>query len=283
MSHSSNNPLIRFGIITDIHFSSDSRSAAAQATAADLRTCMDCWQRNKIDFLLQLGDLIKGSDTHNHQELRQICSMLNAYPGTIYHVIGNHCLSIPRQELMAALGMQTPFYACTIKGFRFIVLDGMDVSVLRRPETDEDRHTIAFFRSHPELHDYCGAVGIRQKAWLQDELGAAERAAEKVIVICHFPLLPETTDNKHGLLWNHKEIVELLASSPAVKACLSGHYHYGGYALHLGIHFVVLPAFVNRTEHPHFTCGTIALQHERMVLRNQIDNIIYDLPFHHRE
>jgi manganese-dependent ADP-ribose/CDP-alcohol diphosphatase len=282
MLHSSNNPLIRFGIITDIHFSPDSEPAAAQATAAELRASLDDWQHNDVDFLLQLGDLIKGSEAHKHEELRQISSIIKPFPATIRHVIGNHCLSIPRQELMAALGLQTPFYTFTIKGFRFMVLDGMDVSVLGIPETDEDRQTIAFFRSHPELHDYCGAVGIRQLAWLQKELDAAERAAEQVIAICHFPLLPETTDQRHGLLWNHKEITGLLASSPAVKACISGHFHYGGYALHRDIHFVVLPAFVNRSEHPRFTSGTVELQRERMVLRNQLNDIIYDLALHHR-
>ena len=270
--------LVRFGIITDIHFSSESESAAAQVTAAELRACMNCWQRNDVDFLLQLGDLIKGSETHKQEELRQVRSILKPFSGAIRHVIGNHCLALPRQELMVALGLQRAFYSFTRQTFRFIVLDGMDVSALRMPETPQDRQTLATFLARPELHDYCGAVGIEQKAWLQKELAVAELSDEKVIIICHFPLLPETTDQKHGLLWNHREISELLASSPTVKACLSGHYHYGGYALWSGIHFVVLPAFVNRSAHPRFTCGTVELQNERMVIQNQLDETLYDLP-----
>ncbi|MEI7825728.1 MAG: metallophosphoesterase, partial [Chlorobiaceae bacterium] len=123
------------------------------------------------------------------------------------------------------------------------------------------------------------AVGTRQKAWLQREVEKAEHSGEKVIIICHFPMLPETTDQKHGLLWNHHEIAELVSSSPAVMACLSGHYHYGGYARHKGIHFVVLPAFVNRNEHPRFTWGTAELTGERMVIRNQLNEMLYELPF----
>jgi 3',5'-cyclic AMP phosphodiesterase CpdA len=269
---------VRFGIITDIHFSSESEAAAARVTAAELRGCINCWQRNDVDFLLQLGDLIKGSDAHKDEEFRQARSILKPFSGTIRHVIGNHCLALPRQELMAALGLQRAFYSFTLQEFRFIVLDGMDVSVLRIPETPQDRQTLASFLARPELHDYCGAVGIQQKAWLQKELEVAEHSGEKAIIICHFPLLPETTDQKHGLLWNHREISELLASSTAVKACLSGHYHYGGYAQWSGIHFVVLPAFVNRNAHPRFTCGTVELQSERMVIRNQLDETLYDLP-----
>jgi manganese-dependent ADP-ribose/CDP-alcohol diphosphatase len=280
MTSAQKSHLVRFGVITDIHFSSDSEPAAAQATAAELRTALDCWQHNDVDFLLQLGDLIKGSDAHKHKELRQISAILKPFPATIHHVIGNHCLALPRQELMAALGLQTPFYSFSAKEFRFIVLDGMDLSVLRKPETEEEQRILAFFHAHPELHDYCGAVGTRQKEWLQEELEKAELSEEKVMIICHFPLLPETTDPKHGLLWNHREIAELVSSSSAVKACLSGHYHYGGYALQSGIHFVVLPAFVNRSEHPRFTCGMVELQSERMGIRNQLNELLYDLPFH---
>jgi len=280
MARPEDHTLLRFGIITDIHFSTEEEAAAAAQTAADLRTGLDYWQHNDADFIMQLGDQIKGSDKHKEEEFRQVSSMLNSFPGTIRHVLGNHCLALPRQELMADLGLQAPFYAFTMKGFRFIVLDGMDVSVLRQPETPEDSQTLAFFRAHPVLHDYCGAVGFQQRRWLTRELQAADRLGERVIVVCHFPLLPETTDEKHGLLWNHREIAELVASSPAVKACLSGHYHYGGYALLNGIHFVVLPAFVNRHEHPDFTCGMVELHHGRMVIRNQRHEILYDLPFH---
>ncbi|MEI6652610.1 MAG: metallophosphoesterase [Chlorobiaceae bacterium] len=280
MASSCNHALIRFGIITDIHFSTENETAAAVTTAAELRACLDDWQRHDIDFLLQLGDQIKGSDGYKDEEFRQVSSILNTFHGTIHHVLGNHCLALPRQTLMASLGLQTPFYAFTIRGFRFLVLDGMDVSVLRIPETPEDAETLAFFRAHPELHDYCGAVGIQQRLWLTRELEEADRLGESVIVVCHFPLLPETTDQKHGLLWNHREIAELVASSPAVKACLSGHYHYGGYALLDGIHFVVLPAFVNRHEHPDFTCGMVELYEERMVIRNQLHETLYDLTFH---
>jgi calcineurin-like phosphoesterase family protein len=271
-----NHTLLRFGIITDIHFSVES----ADAAAVELRSCLDYWKRHDVDVLLQLGDLVKGSKMHKEDELRQVGAILKEFPGTIRHVLGNHCLALSRQELMAVFGLRSPFYAFTMKGFRFLVLDGMDVSALRLPETSEDFQTLAVFRAHPELHDYCGAVGLQQRLWLKWELQEADRAGERVIVVCHFPLLPETTDQKHGLLWNHAEIAELIASFSNVQACLSGHYHYGSYARYRRIHFVVFPAFVNRQEHPRFACGMAELHHGRMVIRNQRHQILYDLPFH---
>ena len=280
MSSTLNTSTLKFGIITDIHFSTTSEPAAAITTAADLQGWLKNCKNSNVDFLFQLGDLIKGSDEHNREELLQASSILKEFPGTIHHVIGNHCLAMPRKKLLNALGLPAPYYAFTVKGFRFIVLDGMDVSIHNEPETEEDRQTLAYFLARPAKHDYCGAVGLRQKVWLKKELDTAEQAGEKVIVICHFPLLPETTDPKHGLLWNHQEIVDILASSTAVKACLSGHYHYGSYALKDEIHFVVLPAFVNRLEHPSFTCGTMELESDRMVIHNQNNQIMYDLALH---
>ncbi len=280
MSNSQNTSILRIGIITDIHFSTTTEPAAAMTTAADLRSCLENCSNNRVDFLLQLGDLIKGSEEHNQDELLQANAILKEFTGTIHHVIGNHCLAVQRKQLLNALGLQAPSYSFTAKGFRFIVLDGMDVSIQYEPETPEDRQTLAYFLAQPEKHNYCGAVGLRQKIWLKNELDSAERGDEKVMMICHFPLLPETTDSKHGLLWNHQEIVDILASYTAVKACLSGHYHYGGYALQNGIHFVVLPAFINRHEHPDFTCGTVELRSNRMVIRNQNKKVIYDLALH---
>ena len=280
MSITHNTSTLKFGIITDIHFSTTSEPAAAIKTAADLRTWLEHCKKHNVDFLFQLGDLIKGSEEHNMEELRRASSILKEFLETIHHVIGNHCLTVTRELLLSVLGLQAPYYSFTAKGFRFIVLDGMDVSIHNEPETPEDHQTLEYFLAQPEKHNYCGAVGLRQKAWLKEELDNAKRAGEKVIVICHFPLLPETTDLKHGLLWNHQEIVDILASSTAVKACLSGHYHYGDYALKNEIHFVVLPGFINRREHPRFTCGIVSLKSDRMVIHNQKNQVVYDLELH---
>jgi len=276
MSGSDNNPVVRFGILTDIHYSTENEPAA------DLRTCLQGFRNSNTDFMLQLGDLIRGNSSASAgKELQDALAVLRNFQGTIRHVIGNHCLALPRPELMNSLGLRTPYYAFSEKVFRFVVLDGMDISVHRQPETPEDSLTLARFRSqmkiNPELHDYCGAVGILQRAWLKKELEKAEKTGEKVIIVCHFPLHPATTDIKHGLLWNHREIVELLAASPAVKVCLGGHYHNGGYARQSGIHFVVLPAFVNRQEHPAVSCATATLECRRLLIRSGNDDVLYDL------
>lgn len=275
-SAGSNQP-VRFGVVTDMHYAAGSNAGEAEG----LRKWIKRSRNNNVDFLLQLGDSIRGSEEHCEDELRQVLAIMQEFPGTIRHVIGNHCLAIAEKRLLAALGMSRPYYSFTTKGFRFIVLHGMEVSALNTPETPEDRERFDFYRDRldddPWLHDYCGAIGSRQKAWLKNELAAAELAGEQAIALCHFPLFRATTDLKHGLLWNHSEIAALLAASPAIKACISGHYHYGGYLQENGKHFIVLPAFVNRKEHPEFSFGTVELYRERMVIYNQDGSARYDL------
>ncbi|NTU96854.1 MAG: metallophosphoesterase [Chlorobiaceae bacterium] len=253
---------MRFGIITDIHFT------AGQDKETLCESVLG-WQESGAAFAVQLGDLIAGDPLMALDELKQAKSVLDRCRCTIRHVIGNHCLAVPEDELVRYLGMERAYYAFTEDDYRFIVLHGMDISVFSRPRTAEDLELLEWARSSPGLHDYCGAIGKVQKAWLKDSLEKAEKDEEKVIILSHFPLLPETTDLKHGLLWNHRDISELILSSTAVKACFSGHFHHGAHTVANGIHFIVLPAFVDQGSECRFTSGTVELAGTTMVVRDQ--------------
>jgi manganese-dependent ADP-ribose/CDP-alcohol diphosphatase len=268
---------MRIGLITDIHYTENAETGADFRTAPDLLASIKFFQNRHVDFVLQLGDLIKGSNGRANEELRQILPMLKMYKGSIRHVIGNHCLAVPRKVLLQALGLQSAYYSFSEKRLRFLVLDGMDVSVLNEPETDADHTMLHSYLEQPEQHDYCGAVGMRQMDWMKSELMHACAKQEQVIVVCHFPLHPATTDTKHGLLWNHREIRELLGAYPAVSACIGGHYHYGGYAEENGTHFLVMPAFVNRMEHPESAWAIAEIQNKRLIITGAENNLLFDL------
>ncbi len=268
---------MRIGLITDIHFSVSDAAGGAHAATPELRTCIGDFGNRSVDFVLQLGDIINGTPDRSAEELRQVLTILNEYDGTIRHVIGNHCLAVPQKELLRALDMERAYYSFREEKFRLVVLDGMDVSVLNEPETDADRSLLHSCLARPELHDYCGAVGERQIEWLHSELQEASAKKESVIVICHFPLHPATTDLKHGLLWNHLEVRKLLEAYPAVKACIGGHYHYGGYAKEKDIHYLTLPAFVNRTEHPGTAWSVAELLQDRLVVTARSGEVVLDL------
>lgn len=111
------------------------------------------------------------------------------------------------------------------------------------PEAETDRHLLEYYRDVVKAPFYCGAIGTRQLKWLVKELDLALKNEEPVIILSHLPLLEETTDEKHGLLWNHEEVVAILLRYPNVRAVLSGHYHSAAQAVRGGIEFVVVAAF----------------------------------------
>lgn len=253
---------MRFGIITDIHFT------AGQDAAGLLESVLD-WQRCGAGFAIQLGDLIAGESGDAGQELDEAQTVLEAGTCAVRHVIGNHCLAIPEAELLGRLDIRSPYYSFLEGGYRFIVLHGMDISVHSRPETPEDSALLEQAGINPALHDYCGGIGKAQKQWLRKLLDTAGQQGENVIVVCHFPLLPQTSDPKHGLLWNHEEIASIITTSHAVKACFSGHFHPGAYTVSNGIHFISIPAFTKCTEGSGFISGTVEIERSHLVIRNR--------------
>jgi hypothetical protein len=55
---------------------------------------------------------------------------------TKYHVMGNHCLSLPRDYVEKGLGFEKTTYSFERKGIKFIVLDLTQISLFGWKETD---------------------------------------------------------------------------------------------------------------------------------------------------
>jgi manganese-dependent ADP-ribose/CDP-alcohol diphosphatase len=262
---------LRFGIITDIHHAPETGDGGSVSTAIDLARCSTYWQTADLKFVLQLGDLISREGPESESDLLTIRTMLDRYPGRMLHVIGNHCLAVPLKRFISIMGLPAPYYSFTEGGIRFIVLHSMDVSVLSEPDNDSDRQTLRHYRDEKRALPYCGAVGRRQLEWLAKELDRSAEEHEPVVLFCHLPLLEETTDAIHGLLWNHEELCTLLFRYHHVRACFSGHYHPGGYASRHGIHFFVMPGFIRRNEPGSVSCGMVEIGGGRLRI-NSMDN-----------
>lgn len=268
---------LRFGIVTDIHY--EPGTGAGNCTEDGLDGCIESWRQDGAEFIVQLGDLINREGPEAEDDLVAVRDMLARFPGPVRHVAGNHCLAVPPKRFRHLMGLESLYYTFTSHGLRFIVLDGMDVSVVSEPGNEADRNLLRYYRDERQEPFYCGAIGSRQLEWLVDELETALQTLEPVIVLSHLPLLEETTDKRHGLLWNHEEVTELLCRYPNVRACLSGHYHPGGYAFRSGIHFVVLPGFVACSERPGFMAGTVEIAAGRMRISSTGGSLLHDLEF----
>jgi hypothetical protein len=66
---------------------------------------------------------------------------------------------------------------------------------------------------------YSGGIGVRQLAWLQEQLQAAHSEHERVIIMCHCPLHPATVDQRAStLLWNYDEVLAAIRRVPGTVA-----------------------------------------------------------------
>jgi len=258
---------LRFALIADVHFRTED-PGRARKDEADLRRCMEAFGTAGAAFLLQMGDLLSGSRERAPEELRRALEAIGRFGGPVRHLIGNHDLeALPRQTLLPAFGLSRSYYAFPAGGVRFVALDSMELSLLREPGTEEERNALEEWKGLTEWQPWCGAVGPRQKEWLRDELRRAEEEGAAAIVLSHLPLHPETTDLRHGILWNHREIRQTLSGSPAVRGCIAGHFHPGAGTTEGGVQYLTLPAFSTRDDRSGGACFLADLDRERLAIR----------------
>jgi manganese-dependent ADP-ribose/CDP-alcohol diphosphatase len=174
---------------------------------------------------------------------------LQAASVPVLHVVGNHCAAIERPALHRALGLamdRHAAYSVREAGWRLVVLDGVDVSVLWPEGSANHAAARAWLDAHagePNALPWNGGLSDAQFAWLQQELAAAAAAHERVVVFCHLPALVAACEPRH-VLYDHERLAALLRATPAVVAYLAGHYHPGGYARDGHVHHVTLEAIL---------------------------------------
>jgi 3',5'-cyclic AMP phosphodiesterase CpdA len=142
--------------------------------------------------------------------------------------------------------MPARYHSWVTKGWRFVVLDGNDLSLYAYAE-GSPRHdeSVAYHEAlDPPPPTWCGAVGTEQLAWLEAELAQADAQGEAVVVLCHFPVLGVPG----RALWNAEEVLAVLDRHPSVVAWLNGHDHAGGHVEREGVHHLTFRGMVDTGE-----------------------------------
>ena len=134
-------PQLCFGLAADFQYA-NKRDANGRHYSEAIRKCETAvkhWNAmSELSFVLQLGDLIDGNedDQATRADLIKIAQAFEQSLHPVYHVLGNHCLSLPRSEVLQALQLQHAYYSFTLDGgWRFIVLDTQDISLNGWEET----------------------------------------------------------------------------------------------------------------------------------------------------
>lgn len=198
-----------------------------------------------LAFVVTLGDLV---DDHwsSYAELLPVYGQLR-HPHAV--VLGNHDADVISRHLAAqspALALPKHYYQFSLNGYRFIVIDGNDISLYCNPANGEEhaqaQHLLARIRAEhqPQAQSWNGAVGDEQLRWLACSLADAQSKGETIVVFGHYPLAPE---NEHNL-WNCDALVALLCRYQ-VRAYFAGHYHLGDYLRVEHTDFITLKGMVD--------------------------------------
>ncbi len=243
----SNDKSYAFGAIADCQYCKKPSTGVRKYSMSvkKLQDCVNDLNGQDLKFAVHLGDFID-RDFESFGVVMPIFDQLKM-PG--YHVLGNHDFSVAddlKKTVPATLGLPSRYYHYLVNGWRYVVLDGNDVSFHAYSKDSAGYRRAGDYYKEKGLKSpkWNGAIGDEQMAWLQDTLKGAEKDNEKVILFCHFPVYPKNGHN----LWNDDEVIAMLEKFDCVKAYINGHNHKGGYGLKGGIHYLTLKGMVDTTE-----------------------------------
>lgn len=262
-------PIVRFGVLADIQYADKDGAGARdyRGSIAKLARAVESINQAQPAFAIQLGDAIDEGPAN----LDAVLGAYNRIEARKYHLIGNHdAAAIERRELLKRLGMSNSYYEFAAAGWRFIVLDGCDLSVMGGWPQSSEHYTLAAkmldelkAANAPNAQDWNGGVGERQMKWLAAALARARQKKERVVVFSHQPILKAASTAAH-LMWNHFAVRQTLEASGVVAAYICGHDHNGGYAISRGIHYITMPGMV---ESPEPAYAVVEIHRDRLELR----------------
>lgn len=270
-----------------------------------LRNAQRGWSESAVKpgFILQLGDIIDGfNKRHGASEkaLESVLRELSCCPVEVHHVWGNHeFYNFSRSELLRSklnstprtdsslTGPPTDFYAyhfSPFPGFTFVVLDAYDVSLLGR-ETSSEQYSNAMnlikqYNSNEDLNCPPGLEGLGQRYtmfnggfskgqldWLDSVLSSADEKRERVTIVSHLPIHPNST-TPMCLAWNFDELLSIIRSHSSVVCYMAGHDHDGGYCQDkdTGVYHLTLEGVIE-TPPDSDAFGTVSVYEDRMVLK----------------
>ncbi|MGD1892767.1 MAG: metallophosphoesterase [Cyclobacteriaceae bacterium] len=259
-------PSFSFGVIADVQYCDCPPTEVRfyRKSTDKLQECLTTLNQQDLAFTLDVGDLID-RDFSSFDTILKEYQKANA---RIYRTLGNHDYSVAPEHLSEVpnqIGLNSAgYYDFVYLGWRFIVLNGTEVSTYAHPAGSKAYGAAEQVLEKleqdglPQAKPWNAGVGSQQLNWLQDRLQSAQSAQQKVIVMGHYPLYPE---DPH-YLWNADEVVDILEQTDNVVAYLNGHNHAGNYGQKNGIHFLNFKGMVDTPDQNTF--ATVHVYSDRL-------------------
>ena len=240
-------PLFSFGVVADAQYADQDTLGTRfyRESPKKLAACVDDLNARDLAFVIDVGDLID----KRFESFGTMLPIYNRLKAPRYHVLGNHDFAVGPQEkpkVLETLGLARGYYDFAHGPWRFVVLDGNDLSLIAAPKGSERyKEAEAMLQrvkesGAPNAMTWNGGLGTRQIEWLKATLSRASQAGERVVVFCHFPVHPPNVHN----LWNSDELIGIMESHRCVVAYINGHNHRGNYAEKKGIHYLTVQGMV---------------------------------------
>ena len=239
-------PLFSFGVIADVQYA-DKEPAGTRyyrSSITKLSEALSAFKHDSVDFVVTLGDIID-------QNIKSYYPLQNIMDSTclkFYHVTGNHDYSVDntdRGKLPEFYTRKPGYYAITYKNFRFIFINGNEVSTYvtkNKTKIKQAQTLLDSLKTKGEKNavEWNGAVSKKQLIWLDRQINEADMNGNKVFLLCHFPVFPE---NVHNLL-NYNDILSVISKYSNCLAWFNGHNHEGNYGKLNNTHFVTFKGMV---------------------------------------
>ena len=223
---------LRVGLVTDLHHA-DKPSAGSRhyrETLGKLAEAATQFEKDRADFIVELGDLIDAADTVETEQryLKEINREFCAISKDRHYVLGNHCVdTLTKAEFLGGVEQKESYYSFDRGDFHFVVLDACF-------RNDGE----PYGRKNSKWND--ANIPAAELEWLQADLRSTDR---KTVVFAHQRL---DVSNDHGVK-NCPEVRGVLQESGKVLAVLQGHSHQNDLKDIGGIHYCTLVAMVEGT------------------------------------
>jgi 3',5'-cyclic AMP phosphodiesterase CpdA len=241
----------RFGVIADPQFAPVPNTYGVKTrfysnSVWKLNEAIARLNQEDLKFVITLGDLID----RYWESFQHVLPLYDDLKHERFFLLGNHDFGgVPaeyRQSVVRTVGMPAAYYDFVRNGYRFIVLDGNDVSLFGPREGDPKRalaeKRFAELKASKALNaeSFNGSLSDEQFAWLQQKIQEAATANQRVIIFNHYPVFPAHAYN----MWDSERVAKLVCDSTNVVAYFNGHNHAGNYGQPGGKHFLTFRGMV---------------------------------------